>query len=179
MMIILFRSGVSSSNLHISHFLALRRVAYGSKAHFLNILLYLMGLMPLTYLIVSLRPSMSTNGTGDHNITMVKVSFQEVLKKPFVTLGARVTSNRCNTHPKSAQQAANNGVLFNFFFFFQQSLVLSFCMIMVVVMNIYAIIKELVQMSQQVGSHDSLCDVIRDAGWTICVHASVFMFRSV
>lgn len=40
-----------------------------------------MGLMPLTYLIVSLRPSMTTNGTGHHNITMVKVSFQEVPKK--------------------------------------------------------------------------------------------------
>lgn len=64
-------------------FLALRRVAYGSKAHFLNILLYLLGLMPLTYLIVSLRPTMSTNGTGIHNLTMVKVSFQEVPKLLF------------------------------------------------------------------------------------------------
>uniref|UniRef100_A0A674NZZ9 Transient receptor potential cation channel, subfamily A, member 1b n=1 Tax=Takifugu rubripes TaxID=31033 RepID=A0A674NZZ9_TAKRU len=62
-------------------YLAMKWLAYGSKAHFLNILLYLLGLIPLTYLIVSLRPSMSTNGTGDHNITMVKVSFQEVLKK--------------------------------------------------------------------------------------------------
>lgn len=64
-------------------FFALRRVAYGSKAHFLNIFLYLLGLLPLTYLIVSLRPCMSTNGTGHHNITMVKVSFQEVPKKLF------------------------------------------------------------------------------------------------
>lgn len=70
------------SNLSISLF---RRVAYGSKAHFLNILLYLMGLMPLTYLILSLRPSMSSNGTGHHNITMVPVSFHEV--------GACVTLN--------------------------------------------------------------------------------------
>uniref|UniRef100_A0A674P1E1 Transient receptor potential cation channel, subfamily A, member 1b n=1 Tax=Takifugu rubripes TaxID=31033 RepID=A0A674P1E1_TAKRU len=83
-------------------YLAMKWLAYGSKAHFLNILLYLLGLIPLTYLIVSLRPSMSTNGTGDHNITMVK-----------------------------------------------QNLLLSFCMMMVLVMNIYAIIKELVQISQQ------------------------------
>lgn len=81
MMISRFHLGFPSSNLPISLYLWLRRLAYGSKAHFLNILLYLLGLMPLTYLIVSLRPSMSTNGTGDHNITMVKVSFQEVLKK--------------------------------------------------------------------------------------------------
>lgn len=81
MMISLFHSGFPSSNLPISLYPGLRRLAYGSKAHFLNILLYLLGLMPLTYLIVSLRPSMSTNGTGDHNITMVKVSFQEVLEK--------------------------------------------------------------------------------------------------
>lgn len=65
----------SMSNFCISLF---RRVAYGSKAHFLNILLYLMGLMPLTYLILSLRPSVSTDNTGHHNITMVPVSFQEV-----------------------------------------------------------------------------------------------------
>ncbi|CAF98029.1 unnamed protein product, partial [Tetraodon nigroviridis] len=88
-------------------YLAMKWVAYGSKAHFLNILLYLLGLMPLTYLIVSLRPSMSTYGPGHHNITMVKVSFKE------------------------------------------QSLLLSFCMMMVLVMGIYAIIKELVQISQQ------------------------------
>lgn len=70
-------------NFQSTSFFALCRVAYGSKAHFLNILLYLLGLMPLTYLIVSMRPSIGTNGTGHHNITMVKVSFQEVLKKLF------------------------------------------------------------------------------------------------
>lgn len=68
---------------HLPLFFPLCRVAYGSKAHFLNILLYLLGLLPLTYLMVSLRPSMSINGTGHHNITMVKVSFQEVPKKLF------------------------------------------------------------------------------------------------
>lgn len=36
------------------------------------------------------------------------------------------------------------------FFISQQSLVLSVCMVMVLVMNVYAIAKEVVQMSQQV-----------------------------
>lgn len=139
MIIGLFHSGFSSSNLPISLYPALPRVAYGSKAHFLNILLYLLGLMPLTYLIVSLRPSMSTNGTGDHNITMVKVSFQEVLKKlrqSFLHI--------CHTRLLIL-------ALCFLICVFKQSVVLSFCMMMVLVMNIYAIIKELVQMSQQVG----------------------------
>lgn len=46
----------------------------------LNIFLYLMGLLPLTHLIVTMKPTMTTNGTGEHNITMVNVSFLEVIK---------------------------------------------------------------------------------------------------
>ncbi len=41
--------------------------------------LYLLGLIPLTHMIVTLRPSMTTNATGEHTITMVPVSFFEVL----------------------------------------------------------------------------------------------------
>ncbi|XP_041817411.1 transient receptor potential cation channel subfamily A member 1b [Chelmon rostratus] len=88
-------------------YLAMKWVAYGSKAHLLNMFLYLLGLLPLTHLIVALRPSMNTTATGEHSITMVPVSF------------------------------------------IQQSLFLSICMVMVVVMNIYAIAKEVVQISQQ------------------------------
>ncbi|TNM96262.1 hypothetical protein fugu_015923 [Takifugu bimaculatus] len=112
-------------------YLAMKWLAYGSKAHFLNILLYLLGLIPLTYLIVSLRPSMSTNGTGDHNITMVKVSFQE------------------------------------------QSLLLSFCMMMVLVMNIYAIIKELVQISQQRLKYFK--DYSNQMDWSVAIFSLTFI----
>lgn len=49
-------------------------------------------------------------------------------------------------------------------------------MMMVLVMGIYAIIKELVQISQQVLSHARICDMRL---WIICFPASVFMFYSV
>ncbi|KAM9337048.1 transient receptor potential cation channel subfamily A member 1b [Symphorus nematophorus] len=88
-------------------YLAMKWVAYGSKAHLLNMFLYLLGLLPLTHLIVNLRPTMNTTATGEHTITMRPISFIE------------------------------------------QNLLLSFCMVMVVVMNIYAIAKEMVQISQQ------------------------------
>lgn len=42
--------------------------------------MYLLGLLPLTHLIVTLRPTMNTTETGEHEITMVPVSFTEVLK---------------------------------------------------------------------------------------------------
>uniref|UniRef100_A0A3Q3VT07 Ion transport domain-containing protein n=1 Tax=Mola mola TaxID=94237 RepID=A0A3Q3VT07_MOLML len=92
-------------------YLAMKWVAYGSKAHFLNMFLYLMGLLPMTHLMITLRPTINTNGTGAQNVTMVKVSFTEVLMI--------------------------------------QSLFLSYCMVMVLVMNIYTIGKEVLQISQQ------------------------------
>lgn len=52
------------------------RSAYGSTAHFLNMFMYLLGLLPLTNLIVNLRPALNTT---DHHVTMVEVSFFEVL----------------------------------------------------------------------------------------------------
>ncbi|XP_070784386.1 transient receptor potential cation channel subfamily A member 1-like [Enoplosus armatus] len=88
-------------------YLAMKWVAYGSTAHVLNMFLYLLGLLPLTHLIVTLRPTMNTTETGEHNIIMVPISFIE------------------------------------------QSLFLSFCLVMVLVMNVYAIAKEVVQISQQ------------------------------
>uniref|UniRef100_A0A3P9I6U5 Transient receptor potential cation channel, subfamily A, member 1b n=1 Tax=Oryzias latipes TaxID=8090 RepID=A0A3P9I6U5_ORYLA len=88
-------------------YLAMKWVAYGSKAHALNMFLYLLGLLPLTHLIVSLRPSMNTTDTGDHVINMVPVSFTE------------------------------------------QTVFKSFSMVMVLIMNIYSIGKEIVQLSQQ------------------------------
>nr|XP_046228098.1 transient receptor potential cation channel subfamily A member 1b [Scatophagus argus] len=88
-------------------YLEMKWVAYGSKAHLLNMFLYLLGLLPLTHLVVTLRPSLNTTAIGEHTITMVPVSFTE------------------------------------------QNLFLSFCMVMVVIMNVYAMAKEIVQISQQ------------------------------
>uniref|UniRef100_A0A671XYY8 Transient receptor potential cation channel, subfamily A, member 1b n=1 Tax=Sparus aurata TaxID=8175 RepID=A0A671XYY8_SPAAU len=59
-------------------YLAMKWLAYGSKAHLLNMFLYLLGLLPLTYLIVTMRPTMNITEAGEHNITMVPVSFPEV-----------------------------------------------------------------------------------------------------
>ncbi|PWA18222.1 hypothetical protein CCH79_00004232 [Gambusia affinis] len=84
-----------------------KKVAYGSKAHLLNMFLYLLGLLPLTNLIVTLRPSVNTTETGELDIIMVPTSFRE------------------------------------------QSMFLSFCMVMVLITNIYSIGKEVVQISQQ------------------------------
>ncbi|XP_054620938.1 transient receptor potential cation channel subfamily A member 1b [Dunckerocampus dactyliophorus] len=88
-------------------YLSMKWAAYGSTAHMLNMFLYLLGLLPLTHLIVTLRPSMNITETGERQLIMVPVSLKE------------------------------------------QSLFLSFCMVMVLVMNIYAIIKEVLQIIQQ------------------------------
>uniref|UniRef100_A0A8C7YW63 Transient receptor potential cation channel, subfamily A, member 1b n=1 Tax=Oryzias sinensis TaxID=183150 RepID=A0A8C7YW63_9TELE len=84
-------------------YLAMKWVAYGSKAHALNMFLYLLGLLPLTHLIVSLRPSMNTTDTDLINVCSV----------------------------------------------LQQTVFKSFSMVMVLIMNIYSIGKEIVQLSQQ------------------------------
>ncbi|XP_070708980.1 transient receptor potential cation channel subfamily A member 1-like isoform X2 [Pempheris klunzingeri] len=88
-------------------YLAMKWLAYGSTAHTLNMFCYLLGLLPLTHLIVTLRPTMNTTDSGEHTIMMVPISFIE------------------------------------------QSLLLSICMVMVLVMNVYAVGKEVVQISQQ------------------------------
>uniref|UniRef100_A0AAQ5X900 Ion transport domain-containing protein n=1 Tax=Amphiprion ocellaris TaxID=80972 RepID=A0AAQ5X900_AMPOC len=67
-------------------YLAMKWVAYGSTAHVLNMFLYLLGLMPLTHLIVTLRPSMNITATGKHDITMVPISFIEVLKRDLICI---------------------------------------------------------------------------------------------
>ncbi|KAM4544029.1 transient receptor potential cation channel subfamily A member 1b [Fundulus diaphanus] len=56
-------------------YLAMKWVAYGSKAHVLNMFLYLLGLLPLTNLIVTLRPSVNTTETGELDVIMVPISF--------------------------------------------------------------------------------------------------------
>uniref|UniRef100_A0A6Q2X271 Ion transport domain-containing protein n=1 Tax=Esox lucius TaxID=8010 RepID=A0A6Q2X271_ESOLU len=54
-------------------------VAYGSAAHLLNLFIYLLGLLPLTHLIVSLRPSVNyTSPDNTTHVRMVPISFREV-----------------------------------------------------------------------------------------------------
>lgn len=45
------------------------RYAYGVKAHLLNMTIYTLGVFPLTYLIVNLRPNVST----ERNVTTVNM----------------------------------------------------------------------------------------------------------
>uniref|UniRef100_A0A8C5HY13 Ion transport domain-containing protein n=1 Tax=Gouania willdenowi TaxID=441366 RepID=A0A8C5HY13_GOUWI len=59
-------------------YLAMKWIAYGSKAHVLNMFMFLLGLLPLTYVVVKMRPSMNTTETGESKVVMVPVSFLEV-----------------------------------------------------------------------------------------------------
>ncbi|KAI7792837.1 transient receptor potential cation channel subfamily A member 1b [Triplophysa rosa] len=111
-------------------YLEMKWKAYGSKVHLLNLAIYLLGLLPLTYLILSLRPcqDFSTNSTS---VTMVPVSFKE------------------------------------------QKYLISVCIIMVCVMNVYAICKELVQLAQQRINY--FTDYSNPADWTSAISSLVFV----
>lgn len=65
------------AHVHI-YFCFILRVAYGIKAHIMNMLMYMLGVVPLTHLIVTLRPSFNTTETGEHVVHMVPISFKEV-----------------------------------------------------------------------------------------------------
>uniref|UniRef100_A0A4W5LPL8 Uncharacterized protein n=1 Tax=Hucho hucho TaxID=62062 RepID=A0A4W5LPL8_9TELE len=68
-------------------YLEMKWVAYGSAAHLLNLFVYLLGLLPLTHLIVSLRPSLDYTGPDNSTaVTMVPISFREV---QYCTLNTR------------------------------------------------------------------------------------------
>ncbi|XP_013857780.1 transient receptor potential cation channel subfamily A member 1b [Austrofundulus limnaeus] len=112
-------------------YLAMKWVAYGSKAHLLNMFLYLLGLLPLTHLIVNLRPSLNSTSTEEPEIKMVSISFRE------------------------------------------QSVFLSFCMVMVLVMNIYSIAKEVVQISQQRWNY--FRDYSNHCDWTSAIFSLLFI----
>ncbi|XP_061522352.1 transient receptor potential cation channel subfamily A member 1b [Phycodurus eques] len=112
-------------------YLSMKWVAYGSKAHILNMFMYLLGLLPLTHLIVALRPTMNITETGEHKIPMVPVSFAE------------------------------------------QSVFLSFCMVMVLVMSVYSIVKEVLQMIQQRWNY--LKDYSNQADWFSAVTSLLFI----
>ncbi|XP_051909850.1 transient receptor potential cation channel subfamily A member 1b [Hippocampus zosterae] len=112
-------------------YLSMKWVAYGSMAHILNMFMYLMGLLPLTHLIVTLRPTINITETGERKITMVPVSFVE------------------------------------------QSVFLSFCMVMVLIMNVYSILKEVLQIIQQRWNY--LKDYSNQVDWSSAVCALLFV----
>uniref|UniRef100_A0A8C0YNK0 Transient receptor potential cation channel, subfamily A, member 1b n=1 Tax=Cyprinus carpio carpio TaxID=630221 RepID=A0A8C0YNK0_CYPCA len=58
-------------------YLEMKWKAYGSKVHLLNLAVYLLGLLPLTYLILNLRPKQDVFGNST-SVIMVPVSFREV-----------------------------------------------------------------------------------------------------
>ncbi|XP_049420957.1 transient receptor potential cation channel subfamily A member 1b [Epinephelus fuscoguttatus] len=116
-------------------YLAMKWVAYGSTAHVLNMFFYLLGLLPLTHLIVTLRPSLNTTVEGTHNIIMVHTSF------------------------------------------LQQSLFLSLCMVMVLVMNVYSIVKEVVQISQQRWNYFK--DYSNQSDWFSAVFSLLFIIPTM
>uniref|UniRef100_A0A8C0YQN7 Transient receptor potential cation channel, subfamily A, member 1b n=1 Tax=Cyprinus carpio carpio TaxID=630221 RepID=A0A8C0YQN7_CYPCA len=58
-------------------YLEMKWYAYGSKVHLLNLAVYLLGLLPLTYLILNLRPKQDVFGNST-SVIMVPVSFREV-----------------------------------------------------------------------------------------------------
>ncbi|KTG06155.1 hypothetical protein cypCar_00031499 [Cyprinus carpio] len=53
-----------------------QRKVYGSKVHLLNLAVYLLGLLPLTYLILNLRPKQEVFGNNT-SVIMVPISFRE------------------------------------------------------------------------------------------------------
>uniref|UniRef100_A0A672KVN7 Transient receptor potential cation channel subfamily A member 1-like n=1 Tax=Sinocyclocheilus grahami TaxID=75366 RepID=A0A672KVN7_SINGR len=57
-------------------YLEMKWYAYGSKVHLLNLAVYLLGLLPLTYLILNLRPKQDVFGNNT-SVIMVPVSFRE------------------------------------------------------------------------------------------------------
>ncbi|XP_073796424.1 transient receptor potential cation channel subfamily A member 1b isoform X1 [Danio rerio] len=112
-------------------YLEMKWTAYGSKVHFLNLAIYLLGLLPLTYLILNLRPSQDFSKGNGTSVIMVPVSFSE------------------------------------------QQYLISVCIIMVIVMNVYSICKEVVQLAQQRVNY--FTDFSNPADWSAAISALVFV----
>uniref|UniRef100_A0A8C1WSR6 Transient receptor potential cation channel, subfamily A, member 1b n=1 Tax=Cyprinus carpio TaxID=7962 RepID=A0A8C1WSR6_CYPCA len=111
-------------------YLEMKWKVYGSKVHLLNLAVYLLGLLPLTYLILNLRPKQEVFGNNT-SVIMVPISFRE-----------------------------------------QKSLI-SVCIIMVLVFNVYSICKELVQLAQQRINY--FTDFSNPADWGAAISSLVFV----
>lgn len=51
------------------HFFFFGRLAYGFRAHIMNLGSYCLGLLPMTFLVVNIKPGMAFNSTGIINET--------------------------------------------------------------------------------------------------------------
>ncbi|KAK6492048.1 transient receptor potential cation channel subfamily A member 1-like [Huso huso] len=115
-------------------YLEMKWLAYGLKAHVLNLAIYSLGLVPLTILIVNLRPETSVNKTADNGTEVREVTITEALDKH------------------------------NYFY--------TACVILVIVMNLYAIGKEMVQIYQQRWRY--LLDYTNSLDWCVAVSSLLF-----
>ncbi|KAA0719270.1 Transient receptor potential cation channel subfamily A member 1 [Triplophysa tibetana] len=87
-------------------YLEMKWNSYGIKAHLLNMTVYALGVFPLTYLIVNLKPTLNIA----NNVTSVNMV--------------------CTS-------------------FYKQSYLITTCMFLILAMNLYAVGKEILQMTQQ------------------------------
>ncbi|XP_066508040.1 transient receptor potential cation channel subfamily A member 1-like [Hoplias malabaricus] len=111
-------------------YLEMKWNAYGVKAHLLNMTVYALGVFPLTYLIVSLRPNLRV----EKNVTMVSMVTTTLDK---------------------------------------QSYIITVCMFLVLVMNMYAVGKEMVQICQQRLKY--LRDVSNLMDWAAAICSLLFV----
>ncbi|XP_066523799.1 transient receptor potential cation channel subfamily A member 1b isoform X2 [Hoplias malabaricus] len=118
-------------------YLEMKWKAYGSKVHLVNLAVYLLGLLPLTFLIINLKPAQSSYAKGYANTT------------PIATATASFRTNS----------------------------LLSVSMVMVLVMNVYAICKEVVQMAQQRLSY--FMDSSNPSDWATAVSSLVFVIPMI
>ncbi|KAM6976850.1 transient receptor potential cation channel subfamily A member 1-like [Aplochiton taeniatus] len=117
-------------------YLEMKWVAYGSLAHLINLFVYLLGLLPLTHLIVTLRPTLNTTSPDNNTvITMMTTSFKD------------------------------------------QSVFLTGCMMMVLIMNVYAMGKEVFQFSQQRMNY--LRDPSNGSDWCAAILSLLFIIPAL
>ncbi|XP_023650187.1 transient receptor potential cation channel subfamily A member 1b isoform X1 [Paramormyrops kingsleyae] len=111
-------------------YLEMKWNAYGSKAHILNLTIYSLGLLPLSHVIVTLRPA------------------------------CNITANGTTLHMESNSLE-------------KQSYILTVCMFLVLAMNLYTMVKELVQVLQQRLSY--FRDVSNSLDWGAAVSSLIFV----
>ncbi|XP_041097088.1 transient receptor potential cation channel subfamily A member 1-like [Polyodon spathula] len=117
-------------------YLEMKWLAYGLKAHALNLAIYSLGLVPLTILIVNLRPEISVNGTAENGTEVREVTM--------------------------SSQSLNK---YNYFY--------TICTILVLVMNLCAVGKEMVQVYQQRWRY--LLDYSNYVDWCVAVESLLFV----
>ncbi|XP_056600005.1 transient receptor potential cation channel subfamily A member 1a [Triplophysa dalaica] len=111
-------------------YLEMKWNTYGIKAHLLNMTVYALGVFPLTYLIVNLKPTLNIA----NNVTSVKMVCTSLYK---------------------------------------QSYLITTCMFLILAMNLYAVGKEILQMTQQRLNY--LRDLSNYMDWAAAICALLFV----